>query len=593
MRHNFYIYKRTYLIFLLLFFQFTIFNGAKWPEYISLFESEIKVNEDRSLTIKENITYDLEQNLEKHVIIREFPTKYQTKFGIKYNIGFEVKKILINDNPVSYQIKNIANGKRIFIGDPEKILSPGIYKYTIIYNTTHQLGFFKEHDELYFNITGNDWRIPIKKATAKIIFPENIRNKITSIEGYTGYQDQKGTDYNVKKEEDGTIFFVTTKELLPGQGLTIAIAWPKGLIKEPTTFEKTYRFFSDNLTIIWLLLGLIILILFYLGSYIYIKSKQPKEPIIPLFEPPENLSPAEVRYLYNFGFDAKVLAAEIIHMAVTGLLTIEYVKGWLFGGTYILRRTKKEASENLHKALIKLLFEKDTIKLDKSNRNIITNTVNKLKKYLDNLLSSKYFDYNLSFNFIGAFISGFFIFTTFLFKSFQNYDISIVDIIIISLLVIIEFIFFFILRNYTPPGKRLVSKIKGFRLFLTVTETERLKIIGTPPTKTPELFETYLPYAVALDAEKQWSDQFVPIFKEFEKEEKIYQPTWIIGPSIRITNMPYFYSHLTSSITSSAAQISGLKSFVVAAPTPPGTTPGTGGRGGAGRGGGGGGGGSW
>lgn len=85
------------------------------------------------------------------------------------------------------------------------------------------------------------------------------------------------------------------------------------------------------------------------------------------------------------------------------------------------------------------------------------------------------------------------------------------------------------LRDYTAEGYTLFSEIMGFKMFLSATETERLKIIGTPPTKTPELYEKYLPYAMALGVEDAWSKQFAPLFKQMLQENRPYQPTWHHG----------------------------------------------------------------
>ena len=148
-----------------------------------------------------------------------------------------------------------------------------------------------------------------------------------------------------------------------------------------------------------------------------------------------------------------------------------------------------------------------------------------------------------------------------------------------------------ILPTYTQQGQKFKEEAEGFKMFLSTTEAERLKVIGTPPTKTPELFERYLPYAIALDVEKQWSQQFASVFKELEQAGRAYQPSWYYA------GHPFMYSDLF--FLSTGLGLS-LNAAVSAASTPisssisrPGSSSGSGGGGYSGGGGGGGGGGGW
>ena len=144
-------------------------------------------------------------------------------------------------------------------------------------------------------------------------------------------------------------------------------------------------------------------------------------------------------------------------------------------------------------------------------------------------------------------------------------------------------LFYWLLRGYTPEGLEIKKQIEGFKLFLKTTEEERLKIIGTPPTKTPELYETYLPYAIALGVEQQWSRQFAPLFERMAEQGNSYMAVWITGGRFDTFNTNTFASGISSSISSSIASSS----------SPPGSSSGSGGRGSSGGGGGGGGGGGW
>jgi hypothetical protein len=73
--------------------------------------------------------------------------------------------------------------------------------------------------------------------------------------------------------------------------------------------------------------------------------------------------------------------------------------------------------------------------------------------------------------------------------------------------VVVNLVFYRLLKAPTPLGRQTLDHIEGFRMFLTAVEQDRLDRMA-PPEKTPELFERYLPYAMALDVEQRWAAQF-------------------------------------------------------------------------------------
>ena len=100
-------------------------------------------------------------------LLRDFPTRYVDRRGRRVVTGFEVISVLRDGRAEPHALEKLANGVRIRIGDPEVYLSPGEYTYTISYRTDRQLGFFADHDELYWNVTGNGWDFPIDAVSAR------------------------------------------------------------------------------------------------------------------------------------------------------------------------------------------------------------------------------------------------------------------------------------------------------------------------------------------------------------------------------------------------------------------------------------------
>jgi uncharacterized membrane protein YgcG len=593
--------------FLGIYFLFLSCTANAVQEHILSFKSAITVHTNSSLTVKEVITVISTGMIIKHGLVREFPTIYKDAQGNTYTVGFELQQVLQDDQPVPYQIKDAPNGKKIYIGEPHRVLSPGTYTYTLVYTTDKQLGFFQEHDELYWNVTGNGWRLPIERATAYVHLPLSIPKEKIHVEAYTGRQGERGKDYTAHVTEKGIAIVSTTRTLAPFEGLTIVVTWPKGFVVQaseggsfagkaaptPSRFAtkfpllyKIYLFLRDYLATMWLLLGLLGILFFYLRRYRKTRSFE-QATIIPLFEPPAGLLPSQVRYLYNRKYDPNTFASEIVTMAVKGLLEIKFTKGLLFGGTYTLI-SNDAVSPNSHKdhvMLHSLLFSNGKeIELSKKNQKIIGKATRYLQESLESF-SQKYLDSNLDTLFIGVVVSLGFLFTSLIMpQATPLFTLTPAFFGALILFIIINGLFSYLLYTYTPEGYKLYAAIEGFKLFLKTTEEERLKVIGTPPTKTPELYEKYLPYAIALGVEKAWSSQFAPVFTEYEKEGHPYVPVWYMGPTFRPES---FNSSFVHSINSVAGAV------ISSAPTIPGTRSGSGGRGSSGGGGGGGGGGGW
>jgi len=142
--------------------------------------------------------------------------------------------------------------------------------------------------------------------------------------------------------------------------------------------------------------------------------------------------------------------------------------------------------------------------------------------------------------------------------------------------------FYFLLRQRTHEGRKMVDEVEGFRWFLSVTEADRMNF-HNPPEKTPEMFEKYLPYALALGVEHEWAEQFTDIFVDLEKKGVGYSPSWYFGSAWNAASIGSFSDSFSSSFSGAVSSAS----------VHSGSSSGFGGGGSSGGGGGGGGGGGW
>jgi len=559
------------------------FSGAS--ERILDFNSQIRVDPDGSMTVKEIIRVICEGKQIKRGIFREFPTKYKDRYGNTVKVGFEVIDVFRNGRREPYHIKEVSKGKRIYIGQENVLLRPGTYAYIIIYKTDRQLGFFKDFDELYWNVTGNNWNFVIDHARAVVALPSGA--KILDTAAYTGRLGETGNAFTTDFDKNGNVTFTTTRRLLPEEGLTIAVAWPKGIVAEPTFLDKAGHILRDNRGVIAGLVGLLILSIYYLRAWFRVGRDPAKGTIIPLFSPPQRFSPAAVRFVMRMGFDDKSFAAAVVNMAVNGYLTIEEDEE----GVFTLAKTgsgKSNLSRGEGRVMHKLFRTRGSIRLKNNNHEVIQEGISALKKSLKMHFEKIYFFRNskyllpgliLTLLTLGAVIltaidmgkalfmtvwlsiwttgSGLLVVVAamawkealqrkgstagaigitlfslpflagevvglYLFSS----SVSLSAALALVTVLVVNVLFYHLLRAPTLSGRKVMDEIEGFKLYLSVAEQERLNMLN-PPDKTPELFEKYLPYALALDVENEWSEQFADVLAAAAGGG--YQPAWYSG----------------------------------------------------------------
>jgi uncharacterized membrane protein YgcG len=364
---------KTKLILLIICLSYSVFaQGINFERIIS-FHSEIVLNEDASMIVTESIKVYAAGYKIRRGIYRDFPTSYKDKYNNDFKVKFELIQVSRDGNSEDYHTENLSNGIRIYLGSEDVFLQPGVYEYKIIYKTSRQIGFYKNFDELYWNVTGNGWDFIIEEVIAEVILPPATPISEIKTFGYTGPFGSVETDYNVKINNK-RIEFRTTRQLNSLEGLTIGVQWPKGFIKEPSSSKKMMYFVEDNISLIIALAGLIVLFVFYLLVWFKLGVDPKKGTIIPLFDAPNNLSPASVRYITKMSFDNKTFAAALLSMAVKGYLKInEDNQGYSLiktgKGFDLLSADEKKVAEKLvfsSSASDELLSDSEVEKLEQS-----------------------------------------------------------------------------------------------------------------------------------------------------------------------------------------------------------------------------------
>jgi uncharacterized membrane protein len=547
---------------------------------INRFHSDIIINEDSSFIVKETIEVDFHRP--RHGIYREIPFRYINELGKTIETPTTVLSVAAESGKgYSYRVQRTGDVLNIRIGDAD-IFVDGRQVYVITYKVENSLLFLNEHDEFYWNVTGNYWLAPINEASAKVAI--SAKNKSTNLKAacYTGALGSKKSECNFDTYGQGGEFS-TNRNLNTGEGFTIVFGWDKGVVYPPSWFKRLL--WSLNIKENWAFL-LPPFSLIYMIKLWHTKGRDPKvrEAVAPMYEPPkykqEPISPAEAGTLLDEKLDPRDITATIVGLAVKGYIKIEEVKqeGLIFDSQDYYLKKVREADGGLgdfEKGLLSSLFQSSV------SDTLVSDLKNKFYKNLDSLKTDIY----------GEIVrKGYFLKNP---ENIRNLYIAVG----IAVAVFIAIAMAFILPDYavvkgiisailtglpvmafskampakTRAGASAYIHVLGFQEFMNRAEKDRLIRIGDK-----DLFSKFLPYAIALDVVDNWSKAFTGIYQN--------PPEWYDSPAGFRTFNPYSFSRSINSMSSS------LAGAMFAAPRGSG---GSGGGGSSGGGFGGGGGGSW
>jgi uncharacterized membrane protein YgcG len=599
-------------------------------ERILSFDSAITVNRDGTLQVTEAIRVRAEGDQIRRGILRDFPTTYPAKDGRQIVVGFSVASATRDGQPEPWRTEPHGNGVRVFLGSAAVMLPHGEHVYEITYHTDRQMGFFADHDELYWNVTGTGWGFAIDRATARVLLPDAIPRSDIKLEAYTGPQGAQGREYRARLD-GSTPFFETTRGLAPREGLTIVAMWPKGFImpavegpdvpqpiattsagydmardagdaqrqrwNSPAEAILQRKLPHDRRPAFVALAGLALL----LGYYYFIWNRVGRDPpgrvIIPEYEMPAGQSAASMRYLLRMSYDNECFAAGILSLAVKGYLRIEQESGVLgFGKSFTLVRTAAPAgtatqlSDDEQELLANVFAAGDRLVLKQENHSTVSGARSAHYAMLKQRYKSSFFRINGGWHFLGIVLSLVLVAVSMAWPGEadvwpQWYFTSIAGWVTLAAVIaglISNGVFGWLLKAPTVAGRAALDHIEGFKMYLDVAEGEDLKRITAPPPKmTPGLYEAYLPAALALGVEQRWAEKFA---KVLDLEAPGYTPAWYAGShAFNAASIGNFSSQLGSS----------LSSAISSASVAPGSSSGGGGGGSSGGGGGGGGGGGW
>jgi uncharacterized membrane protein YgcG len=631
-------------------------SSARAEEVIDRFISNVTVERDGTLDVTEHISVLVEGNKIKRGITRDFPTNYFRPDGSSVKVDFEVLDVKRNAGPVKFVLEKVNNFTRIRIGSADKLLAPGFHTYSIHYRTDRQLGFFEKSDELFWNVTGNDWDFPINEIAFNLTLPDGA--VINGAKAFTGARAERGADATITRDQPNGLKVLSKRPLAQGEGMSVVTAWQKGIVAPPTAAQQRAWWLRDNLGFATLLGTLGAALLYYLFAWFRVGRDPAKGVIFPQFHPPQGLGPAGVRYVWKQDYDNRGFAAALVGLAVKGHLKIEDSDdGYAINR---LNDASKKTELTRTEAALLTSIPNERIEMDNDNNETFSKMQSALSKELDDEYDGAMFVDNFNWFLFGAVISiaglaiaalmlpegqgilallplGFlaiwwgvilvagrstvkgFIDGPGLWNRLRHLmsALFLVPFVVVGLaipigvysqmdlsdsiklfvgaalaILLMNFLFYWWLKAPTPHGRKTLDHVEGFRMYLQTAEEDRLNKLN-PPEKTPALFERYLPYAMALDCENEWNAKFASVLAAAAAA----------GAAAGVTTHPGWYSGNNWGNRGFGSDFgSGLTSASASASAPPpgsesgfssGGGGGGGGGGGSGGGGGGGGGGGW
>lgn len=373
-------------------------------EFILSYHSILDVAKNGTLTVTETITARAEGNRIKRGIFRDFPLYALDKDGNRTKVGFNVVSVERDGAPEDWRTESIDGGIRVYTGNADRFLPTGEHIFQITYTTDRQIRYFDGYDELTWNVTGNGWQFPMREISATISLPQGAKPTDTAV--FTGKLGAKGKDARVLTEGN-EVFFASTRPFYEGEGMTVAVKLPKGVLDAPSVSQARRWWLRDHLGVIIGGTGLLIVLAYYYYAWAAVGRDPAKGVIVPRWDAPDGVSPALVNYIDNRGFSGAgwtALAASALDLAVKGFVEIEDLKN-----SIILQRTEKQADTSLPSGQRNLLNSiggpGDSLTIDKANGVRVQKIAGDFRSAIEREHRGKYYKSNLEYIVIGIFLS--------------------------------------------------------------------------------------------------------------------------------------------------------------------------------------------
>ena len=518
---------------------------------IRRFDALIAVEADASIDVTETI--EARFNGKWNGIYRKVPVKYRTPQGFNWSIRLELVSAT-DDQGNALRTETSRESHYV----QYKIWIPGAEDATrtiaLRYRARNALRFFDEHDELYWNVTGDEWDVSLGMVTAAITLPEGATGVRAT--AFNGVQGATLREAELTESASG-IAIRMPRPLEFREGVTAVVGWDKGFVREPTRLDRAGGFLASN----WPL-GIPFAVLATMLAIWRRRGRDPRRrPVAVQYEPPADLTPAEAGTLTDERVDMRDITATVVDLAVRGFLKIEEVeKKELFGlvtsEDFRFHRLRPESEWSglapHERRILKGIFED----ADDDGAVMLSDLRNEFYKELDGIRSGV-MDRLMTKGMFRvrpdqtrtAWVVGGMIFGVLL--AFGGsmvaaaFSLTPVPFLIAGALsAVIVMVIGWQMPARTEAGTRMLEQTLGFGEFLERVDRDRYENVK----RTPEMFERFLPYAMAFGVEAKWAKAFRDIY--------VQPPGWYAGTHAGLFNATTFSRSLSSMSTQTAGAMS-------------------------------------
>lgn len=519
--------KTTLSVISILLGLFFLSPDISSAEVIKNFSVGLTVLPDSSLIVNERITYDFEDSLRRG-IYRTIPRENDKGQSI------EVSVISVTDdesNKYKFETSIKDDSFYLRIGDESKIIS-GVKIYNIKYKVRGAVGYFEDFDEIYWNVTGNAWNVPILGADATVVFPDKVFPKERKC-----YVGKIGSKTPCEITDNG--IFVVRQELSKKEGLTIAVSFEKGSLAEYHYTKEKNSFWSFAKSYWPVVIPLAVSVFMFLRWFKKGRDPKGRGIIKAQYEAPKDLSPIEAGGILHESIRTKSISAEIIDLAIRGFIKIklvdENVLGFGYSKDYELSLVREigHLPDEFDKNIIKALFGDypsvgGVVKISTLNKLFYKSIPEISGSVIDSLLKKKlYFNFpkNLlrkTLTIVIAIFAIFFSITIWVWtpQDFQNPKNLVIYFASLIVSISLTITFNLLMPSKTKKGVWVKECLLGLKEYLEIAEKDRLAFHNAPEKK-PEVFERLLPYAIVFGVEDLWAKEFEGVYTS--------EPDWYQG----------------------------------------------------------------